>query len=1322
MSSQKKHARETPPPDIQAILTDKQDPDGKRWYFVKFTKKSYAKCDWVSADDIEACKNSEQLLTSYNKRTTGLPPDSCFNPHYLEPEKIIGSRFNNIRTETEYLVKWRDLPSEEATWETAEELGNSRMIEEFCQRNRVPECGKRRSNTQEWIEITHENAPDLNDDQIAGANALLSMWCANQCVIIEHCDKGDVRMDAIRFLEHLVVKYDVRGPFMIVASSEALKQWMNKCHLADLKSNILWFCGTKSKRELMKKHEIFYPKTDAPKFQMLFTTCEFAVKEAPFFEKIAWQCIVVDEGQRTKSNQLKIISALSKLSCKFKMLFTNIIGTCTESEMESIVRFLMGSRIDNIKKLEKDCRMESDEAILGILKDMLQSATLELPSADTDAPQFKEYVVECGVTGPQRQCFEKFYQDHKVLDIEARMAKGCASELLKLCNHPVLLGDKTATSTKALLERSGKLLFLDKFLLKMKDRGSRVVVCSQTVEMLDIIEKVLEFRGLEFVRLDSTVRATDRQKAINRFNSQNEMLVFLVCAPAIGQGLRLSNLTSVVLYDSSTDTSADTKIIAKCGRCAKAYRLITAFSFESILFHAIFAEKQQNGDSVLSDSETLRQMVSSSYLYLAQSSHSDERARDESVECTLARAQIVNVSDLPSEAKENGPSIHDVVFAQEDSFEADSSSEFEWSRDKIHMLMALLLKFGWGKWKSIRDVGKFNVSSQELRSVCRILLKKLLDSSSEEFPIAKMLYAEDDSNKEWEDNFAKQKKRCFDSVSSVSQTANYKLGTLDTLYFINQAVRTCPNPPSELVIPQVHTQDEPDWWSDEDDKRLLYGVFKYGDLTYKDIEFTNKPGQERPKDRFLTTRIKAIVTGLNQCYSRYKEISKQDVPFSHEVLVQALSVWTKKEQRLILSHLSKCGLMDIKKLYKIVGLKDKDLKKFTEFVDRLLTVMKGLEAKEHVKQDDLPEKITLKQAQKVQSRIRLFESLRSLTDINGTAEEKFTFFHLRKNGLRDLSKYQAITRRFGTENTEKEVLQFAQEKTQMQIPKDTVTSAAPPTDTHVVEGVQLPIRIGNNMVINKIGHCVYDRPRFHCERYIYPVGFESMRQFTSIINPHEKVWYRSSIRDDGGDDPIFRVEIPNTKYVFEGNAPSTPWSDVMREVEASKKRHRMQGNKTTTVSGPEYFGLSAPAIRELMSKLPGADQCTRFTLRSQPQQPAPPKSPHPPAPPERSRSAPARNLHVAEEIAASPQLRTLVSEHFFKASYPLSPVTRLSFNFRSLMERGCDVGPDQASSSTYTIDGSLLLRILREEYRFPRCHNDPLGYLMEYMDEFGAYG
>ena len=1314
MSSLKKHARDTPeapPPDIQAILTDKQDPDGKRWFFVKFTKKSYAKCDWVSADDIDRCKNSEQLLANYSKRTQGLPPDACFNPHYLEPEKIIGSRNNN-----EYLVKWRDLPSEETTWETAEELGNSRMIEEFCQRNRVPECGKRRSNTQEWIEITHENAPGLNDDQIAGANALLSRWCAHQSVIVEHCEKGDVRMDAIQFLEHLVVKYDVRDPFMIVAPSEVLKQWMNKCRLADLKSNILWFCGTTSKRELMKKHEIFYPKTDVPNFKMMFTTCEFAVKEAAFFEKIAWQCIIVDEAQRTKSNQLKIISAMSKLSCKFKMLFTNMIGTCTETEMETVVRFLMGSKLDNIKKLEKDCRMESDEAIFGVLGDMLQSATLELPCTETDKPQYKEYVVECGVTVAQRQCFEKFYQDHKVLDTEARMAKGRASELLKLCNHPVLLEEKTATPTAALLERSGKLLFLDKFLLKMKDKGGKVVVCSQTVEMLDIIEKVVELRGFQFVRVDSTVRATDRQNAINRFNSQKEVSVFLVCAAAIGQGLRLSNLTSVVLYDSSTDPSADTKIIAKCGRCANAYRLITAFSFESILFHAIFSKKQQNGDSVLSDSETLRQMVRSSYLYLAQSSQCEERVRDESVECTLARAQIVNVSDLPSEeqAKPDGPPSHDMVFAQEDSFEADNSSEFEWSREKIHTLMSLLLKFGWGRWKSIRDIGNFDVSSQELRSVCRLLLKKLLDSSSEEFPIPKMLYAEDDSNKEWEDNFAKQKKRCFDS--SVSQSANWKLGTLDTLYFINQAVTTCPNPPSELVIPQVHTQDEPDWWSDEDDKRLLYGVFKYGYIAYKDIKFTNKPGQERPRDRFLTARIKAIVTGLNQCYSRFKEISGQDVPFSHEVLVQALSAWTKKEQRLILSHLSMCGLMDIKKLYKIVGLKDKDLQQFTEFVDRLLTVMKALEAKEHVKQDDLPEKITLKQAQKVQSRIRLFEKLRSLDDINGTAEEKFTFFHLRKNGLRDLSKYQVITRRFGTENTEKEVLQFAQEKAHMQVPKETVPSVVPHTDTHVVEGVQLPIRIGNKLVVNKIGHCVYDRPRFHCERYIYPVGFESMRQFTSIINPHERVWYRSSIRDDGGDGPIFRVEIPNTKYVFEGNAPSKPWSDVMREVDVSKKRHRMPCNKAMAVSGPENFGLSAPAIRELMAKLPGADRCTRFTLRSKPQQPAEPKPANPPAPRERSRSVPTR--HIEEEIVARPQLRTLVTEPFFKASHPLSPVTRLSFNFRSLMEQGGDVGRDQASNDRYTVDGSLLLRILREEYRFPRCHNDPLGYIMEYMDEF----
>jgi chromodomain-helicase-DNA-binding protein 1 len=64
-------------------------------------------------------------------------------------------------------------------------------------------------------------------------------------------------------------------------------------------------------------------------------------------------------------------------------------------------------------------------------------------------------------------------------------------ELKKTCNHPYLFEnaeDMHATDLLGnLIRSSGKLILLDKLLVKLKERGHRVLIFSQMVRMLDIL-------------------------------------------------------------------------------------------------------------------------------------------------------------------------------------------------------------------------------------------------------------------------------------------------------------------------------------------------------------------------------------------------------------------------------------------------------------------------------------------------------------------------------------------------------------------------------------------------------------------------------------------------------------------------------------------------------------------------------------------------------------------------------------------------------------------------------------------------------------------
>ena len=107
-------------------------------------------------------------------------------------------------------------------------------------------------------------------------------------------------------------------------------------------------------------------------------------------------------------------------------------------------------------------------------------------------------------------------------------------ELRKCCIHPYLLNgaeeqiqedyssrrsdfqDTEDLFYKALTHSSGKMVLLDKLLPKLKANGHRVLIFSQMVKMLDILEDYLIRKQYPFERIDGRIRGNLRQAAIDR--------------------------------------------------------------------------------------------------------------------------------------------------------------------------------------------------------------------------------------------------------------------------------------------------------------------------------------------------------------------------------------------------------------------------------------------------------------------------------------------------------------------------------------------------------------------------------------------------------------------------------------------------------------------------------------------------------------------------------------------------------------------------------------------------------------------------------------
>ncbi|OWK15786.1 CHD9 [Cervus elaphus hippelaphus] len=179
-------------------------------------------------------------------------------------------------------------------------------------------------------------------------------------------------------------------------------------------------------------------------------------------------------------------------------------------------------------------------------------------------------------------------------------------ELRKCCNHPYLikgaeekiLGEFRDTYNpaasdfhlQAMIQSAGKLVLIDKLLPKMKAGGHKVLIFSQMVRCLDILEDYLIHKRYLYERIDGRVRGNLRQAAIDRFSKpDSDRFVFLLCTRAGGLGINLTAADTCIIFDSDWNPQNDLQAQARCHRigqnkAVKVYRLVTRNSYEREMF------------------------------------------------------------------------------------------------------------------------------------------------------------------------------------------------------------------------------------------------------------------------------------------------------------------------------------------------------------------------------------------------------------------------------------------------------------------------------------------------------------------------------------------------------------------------------------------------------------------------------------------------------------------------------------------------------------------------------------------------------------------
>ncbi|XP_029959857.1 E1A-binding protein p400 isoform X2 [Salarias fasciatus] len=135
---------------------------------------------------------------------------------------------------------------------------------------------------------------------------------------------------------------------------------------------------------------------------------------------------------------------------------------------------------------------------------------------------------------------------------------------------------------------SGKLEALAILLQKLRSENRRVLIFTQMLKMLNILEAFLDYRKLAYVRIDESLSLDERQENMKKFNRNRQVFCSILtnrCCSTVGT---VFDADTIVFYDTDLNPSMDARTQEWCDKIGRSkdihiYRLESGNSIEEKL-------------------------------------------------------------------------------------------------------------------------------------------------------------------------------------------------------------------------------------------------------------------------------------------------------------------------------------------------------------------------------------------------------------------------------------------------------------------------------------------------------------------------------------------------------------------------------------------------------------------------------------------------------------------------------------------------------------------------------------------------------------------
>jgi non-specific serine/threonine protein kinase len=478
----------------------------------------------------------------------------------------------------------------------------------------------RRFDKIESIALTGPLTEVLRPYQVAGYQWLNYLRGINWGGILADDMGLGKTVQALSFMEYYK-RTEGKLKALVVCPTTLIYNWENEIRkfTPSLSFRIHHGASRTRKKEELEDHDI------------TITTYGTLRSDIKLLSQIALDYAILDESQAIKNPSSKVTKAASLLQARHRLCMSGTPLQNNTFDIYAQMNFLNPGMLGSVEFFRQEFAIPIDklgeqdrkEHLRKLLFPFILRRTKE--QVAKDLPEKQEMVLFCEMEEEQRNIYDAYRNDFRNQILGSIESMGIQKsqltilqglmKLRQICDSPAILNEAEKFPNHSIK--------LDELSRELSEGISshKALVFSQFLGMLSLIRSKLDELGISYVYFDGSTSAPDREKAIQRFQQDDSVRVFLISLKAGGVGLNLTAADYVYIMDPWWNPAVEQQAIDRTHRIGQtknifAYRMICKDTIEDKILQLQERKRNLAKDIIADDQGFVKTLTREDVEYL----------------------------------------------------------------------------------------------------------------------------------------------------------------------------------------------------------------------------------------------------------------------------------------------------------------------------------------------------------------------------------------------------------------------------------------------------------------------------------------------------------------------------------------------------------------------------------------------------------------------------------------------------------------------------------------------------------------------------------